>query len=112
VEKCRGFYRLLLEYEKKYTEIPDVRERLNYNSLAMLRGVIKKEAAHSTIADAGKTIAQIRDIVNDPDFIRMNEEYSHSEHLEPRTRRYLKWFLGKRVHTLFWFYHIKGRAFG
>ncbi len=112
VEKCRGFYRLLLEYEQKYTEIPDVRERLNYNSLAMLRGVIKKEAAHSTISEAGKTIKRFRDIVNDPDFIRMNEEYSHSPNVEPKTKRYLKWFLGKRVHTLFWFYHIKGRTIG
>ncbi len=112
VEKCRGFYRLLRQYEEKYPEIPDVRERLNYNAVAMLRGVIKKEATHSSIAGSKDMIKRLREIVSDPEFVQMNREYLEAGHAEPKMRRYLNWFLNGRVRTLFWFYHFKGRIIG
>lgn len=101
-----GYYHNLLEYIKKFPEVSDARERVDYKFVALIRGIIKREIEQSSWLECREVIRKIREMAVYQDVVlaayKVNED-----RVDRNTKIFLSWLKNRRCTIIYLFYKIR-----
>ncbi len=101
-----GYYQKLLEYIKKFPNVTDAEERVDYKFFALVRGIIKREIEQSKWLECKVVIQKIRKLVSCEEVFFVSSRIN-ADKVDKNTRIFLSWLKNRRCIVIYLFYKVR-----